>query len=80
MWLDAPHVLSPADLAETFNTPADLDAAEAEGDPDPAMAPRGWWKVDAKRTNTVGVEASFDLIRDVLHKDHFDVRPPVLLS
>lgn len=38
------------------------------------MAPRGWWKVDAKRTNTVGVEASFDLIRDVLKKDHYDVR------
>ena len=37
------------------------------------MQPRGWWKVDAKRTNTLGVEASFDLIRDVLHKDHYDV-------
>ncbi|KAJ3554426.1 hypothetical protein NM688_g3117 [Phlebia brevispora] len=72
VWLDAPYVLSPADLAETFNTPADLDAAEAETETDPAMQPRGWWKVDAKRTNTLGVEASFDLIRDVLHKDHYD--------
>ena len=73
VWLDAPFVLSPADLAETFSSPADLDAAEAEEDTDPAMRPRGWWKVDTKRTRTDGIEQSFELIRDVLKKDHYDV-------
>ncbi|THG97841.1 hypothetical protein EW026_g4250 [Hermanssonia centrifuga] len=72
VFLDAPHVLSPVDLAETFNTPEELGAPEAAQDADPALMPRGWWKVDAKRTNTNGLEASFDLLRDVLKKDHYD--------
>ena len=73
VWLDAPFVLTPVDLAETFSTPAELDAPEAAEETDPAMQPRGWWKVDAKRTRTDGIEQSFELIRDVLKKDHYDV-------
>lgn len=72
VFLDAPHVLSPADLAETFNTPAELGASDA-ADPDPAMQPRGWWKVDRTRTKLTGIEASFDLLRDTLKKDHYVV-------
>ncbi len=78
VFLDAPHVLSPVDLAETFNTPEELGAPEAAQDADPALMPRGWWKVDAKRTNTNGLEASFDLLRDVLKKDHYDVSQTTL--
>ena len=73
VWLDAPLVLTPVDLAETFSTAAELDASEAVDDPDPAMQPRGWWKADAERTRADGMEQSFELIRDVLKKDHYDV-------
>ncbi|KIP03719.1 hypothetical protein PHLGIDRAFT_129970 [Phlebiopsis gigantea 11061_1 CR5-6] len=70
VFLDAPHVLSPADLAETFNTAEELGAAEAE-ESDPALQPRGWWKVDRGRTKLNGIEASLDLLRDTLNKDRY---------
>lgn len=65
-------MLSPADIAETFSTPEELGASEA-ADADPALAPRGWWKVDAGRTKMTGVEDSLNLLRDVLRKDHYAV-------
>ena len=65
-------MLSPADLAETFNTPEELGASDA-ADPDPAMQPRGWWKVDRARTKLTGIEASFELLRDTLKKDRYVV-------
>ena len=74
VFLDAPHVLSPVDLAETFNTPEELGAAEA-AESDPALQPRGWWKVDRGRTKMTGVEESLALLRDTLKKDHYDVSP-----
>ncbi|KAI0338381.1 FSH1-domain-containing protein [Trametopsis cervina] len=71
VFVDAPHVLSPADMAATFNTPEDLGAAEA-GETDPALQPRAWWKTDAQKKQTFGVEQSFELLRDILSKDHYD--------
>lgn len=71
VFVDAPHVLSPADLARAFNTPEELGAPEAT-ETDPALTPRAWWKSDAQRTQTIGAEASFELLRDVLSKDHYD--------
>lgn len=41
---------------------------------DPALQPRGWWKVDRGRTKMIGVEDSLVLLRDTLRKDHYDVR------
>ena len=79
VFLDAPHVLSPADLAETFNTPEELGASDA-ADPDPAMQPRGWWKVDRTRTKLTGIEASFELLRDTLKKDRYVVSGVRFLS
>ena len=79
MVIDAPHVLSPVDLAESFRSKSesetsslhDLGAQEAT-DSDPALAPRGWWKVDAARTKTIGLEDSILFLRDALLKDHYD--------
>ncbi|GJE91352.1 FSH1 domain-containing protein [Phanerochaete sordida] len=71
VFLDAPHVLSPVDLAETFNTPEELGAPEA-AESDPALQPRGWWKVDRTRTKMTGIEETFALLRDTLSKDHYD--------
>lgn len=78
VFLDAPHVLTPVDLAElnassSNSSLEDLGAAEATEEKDPALAPRGWWKVDATRTQTHGLEDSLALLRDVLAKDHYDV-------
>lgn len=72
VFLDAPHVLTPVDLAESFNTPEELGAPEA-AEQDPALAPRGWWKVDRGRTKMIGIEASLDLLRDTLSKDQYEV-------
>lgn len=72
MFVDAPHVLSPADIAETFNTPEELGASEAS-ETDPALAPRAWWRTDAKKTKTVGAEESFEMFRDLLSKDRYVV-------
>ncbi|KAI0919075.1 hypothetical protein AcW1_003453 [Taiwanofungus camphoratus] len=77
VFLDAPHVLTPVDLAElnassSNSSLEDLGAAEATEEKDPALAPRGWWKVDATRTQTHGLEDSLALLRDVLAKDHYD--------
>lgn len=78
--MDAPHVLSPADLAEAFQTSSeaksldDFGAGEAAAETDPALAPRGWWSVDGSRTKTDGLEDSILLLRDYLVKDHYDVR------
>ncbi|TFK94280.1 hypothetical protein K466DRAFT_561233 [Polyporus arcularius HHB13444] len=67
------------DLAEAFRASEsetsslnDLGAQEASTDSDPALAPRGWWKADAARTKTIGVEDSIVQLRDVLSKDHYD--------
>ncbi|KAI0354543.1 FSH1-domain-containing protein [Trametes cingulata] len=78
VFVDAPHVLTPADLAEAFRSSSeessldDLGAPEAATETDPAMAPRGWWKVDAARTKTIGLEDSIQLLRDYLVKDHYE--------
>ena len=71
-------MLTPVDLAEAFRASSetssldDLGAQEATTDSDPALLPRGWWKVDAARTKTIGLEDSILLLRDVLLKDHYD--------
>lgn len=72
VFVDAPHVLTPADLAETFGTPEELGAAEG-ADADPSLAPRGWWKVDAKREHLRGIEETFAMLRDLLAKDTYAV-------
>lgn len=77
--MDGPHVLTPADLAEAFRSTNesssldDLGAPEAATEADPALAPRGWWNVDAARTKTVGLEDSIMLIREYLLKDTYEV-------
>ncbi len=77
VFVDAPHVLTLADLAAAFNKSEesslnDLGAPEASSDSDPALAPRGWWKTDATRTETVGLEDSILYLRDILRKDQYD--------
>ncbi|CDO72032.1 hypothetical protein BN946_scf184943.g67 [Trametes cinnabarina] len=78
VFVDAPHVLTPADLAEAFQSSNDssslddLGAPEAATETDPALAPRGWWSVDAARTKTVGLEDSIMLLREYLTKDHYE--------
>ncbi|KAI1791389.1 serine hydrolase FSH [Ganoderma leucocontextum] len=79
VFIDGPHVLSLVDLAEAFGSSSetsssdDLGAQEATTDSsDPALLPRGWWKVDAARMRTIGLEDSILQLRDILHEDHYD--------
>ena len=72
--MDAPHVLNPVDLKETFGTESDLDAvgaSETSGEEDPSMAPRGWWHPKGDRAQA-SMEASILAIRDLLVKDHYE--------
>lgn len=77
VFVDAPHVLSPVDMAATFSTSNttldELGAAEAATDSDPALTPRAWWKTDAAKTQTIGLEDSLNYLRDILKDNHYDV-------
>lgn len=78
VFVDAPHVLTPVDMAVlTSSSPEssldNLGAAEATEETDPALAPRGWWRVNATHTLTNGLEDSLATLRDVLAKDHYEV-------
>lgn len=74
--VDAPIVLYPADLVETFGPSADLSslgAGEASAAAeDPKLTPRGWWKTNQDRTSADGLEDSVAFLRDVLKESHFD--------
>ncbi|KAI0034841.1 FSH1-domain-containing protein [Vararia minispora EC-137] len=73
VFVDAPVILRPADLVETFGSTADLGAAEATPDADdPALTPRAWWKTDASRTRTGGLLESVEVLRDILKAGRFD--------
>ena len=78
VFVDAPHVLTPVDMAVlTSSSPEssldNLGAAEATEETDPALSPRGWWRVNATHTLTNGLEDSLATLRDVLAKDHYEV-------
>jgi hypothetical protein len=78
VFVDAPIVLLPADMAATFGTAQSLDALGAdEASPeatDPALQPRAWWKANPERTMSVGIEQSVDMLTDLCRKEKFDVR------
>ncbi|KII95558.1 hypothetical protein PLICRDRAFT_34452 [Plicaturopsis crispa FD-325 SS-3] len=77
VFVDAPHILYPADLAATFGESADLSAvgaADATVD-DPTLTPRGWWKVGTGvgvEKEESGMVESLLMLRDVLKGDHYD--------
>ncbi|KAI0724157.1 FSH1-domain-containing protein [Fomitopsis betulina] len=77
VFVDAPHVLTPVDMAILTSTSPEssldnLGAAEAAEETDPALAPRGWWRVNETHTQTNGLEESLATLRDVLAKDHYE--------
>jgi len=71
VFVDAPLVLQPADLA-IFDSKA-LNAEEATPQSkSPEDTPRGWWKADPDRSKAVGLEESLLALKDVLMKDTYD--------
>jgi hypothetical protein len=76
VFVDAPHVLQPADLAATFGTAGFDSEAAPDADGDPALLPRAWWKTDATRSTSIGLEESLAALREVLRGARFDVRAP----
>ncbi|KAL1729508.1 serine hydrolase FSH [Schizophyllum commune] len=83
VFVDAPLILEPADIAGSFpqNTATKVDSTEAalasvgaeEVATDASMIPRGWWKKDPTSDRAVGIEDSIAVIREVLQKRRFDV-------
>ena len=76
VFINAPHVLQPADL---FSSPQSLDseapASVAETQSNPETALRGWWTANRDKDKTVmsGLRESILLVRDVLKEQRFDV-------
>jgi hypothetical protein len=67
------------DLTASFGNNAPsleaLDSGDAnDANDDPALQPRAWWKMNADRSQTIGIEETILLLRDILRKDHYEVR------
>jgi hypothetical protein len=76
VFVDAPHVILPADLTghTSVNALESLGAAEAaNADSDPSVTPRAWWKANAERTKAQGLAESLEYIKQVLKGRRFDV-------
>jgi hypothetical protein len=75
VFVDAPHVLEPVDLTGHGTSLDALGAHEASTtSEDPALKPRGWWRSDATRMRTDGLEESLAFLRDILRTQRFEVR------
>ena len=66
MFVNAPHILQPAEL----DAPSE-ELAELQSNPDTAL--RGWWTANEERTKVTGLQESLLVIRDVLKSQRFDV-------
>jgi hypothetical protein len=76
VFVDAPHIMLPADLVgqASVNALESLGAAEAaNADSDPSLTPRAWWKANAERTKAHGLAESLEHIKQVLKERRFDV-------
>lgn len=68
VFVDAPHVLNPVDIADAFGSTGHV---EASGTPeDPALRPRGWWK---KGKEYHGLEESIAFLKEMLIKERYVV-------
>ncbi|KAL1662659.1 serine hydrolase FSH, partial [Schizophyllum commune] len=90
IFVDAPLILEPADIAGSFpqNTATKVDGTEAalasvgtaEVATDASMIPRGWWKKDPTSDRAVGIEDSIAVIRELLRERRFDSSFLILAS
>ena len=72
VYVDAPHVLLPADLPQNLGTIGAVGATPVEVEPsDPEVVPRGWWK----RGDPESMQHCIEFLRDLLHQQQqpFDV-------
>lgn len=72
VFVDAPLVLQPADLA-IFDSKAINAEETTPQSKNPEDIPLGWWKADPDRTKAVGLEESLLNLKEVLMKDTYDV-------
>lgn len=74
VFVDAPMILHPVDLANSFgnsNSLEELGAAEAS-ETDPALQPRAWWKQKPDKTGWIGIEESLEILKQMLQKDSYE--------
>jgi len=78
VFIDAPHILQPADLPGPISQSPDTNLASlgavevANADVDPTLTPRAWWKVNPDKTAAYGLRESIEAIRDILKSQRFD--------
>ena len=76
MFVDAPHILEPADLSGLSSNALNASEASAAGESkpkDPSEIPRGWWRSNPERTKYQGATESLGVLRDMLAKDQYEV-------
>jgi Serine hydrolase (FSH1) len=79
VFIDAPHVLVPADLPG--HSLEWLQAAEsvAMTKGDSSLTPRAWWKSNSEKSVCIGLEQSLLFLRDILREATFQVRGEPLM-
>ena len=75
VFVNGPIVMHPVDLGGSTSTSlAALEASEADAtSSDPPATARAWFKVNAEKTASHGVEGSLLYLRDIIQRDRFDV-------
>lgn len=68
VFVDAPHILNPVDIADAFGSTNHTESAGAPEDP--ALRPRGWWTKGKKYR---GLEESIALLKEMLINDRYVV-------
>ncbi|KAH7925296.1 FSH1-domain-containing protein [Leucogyrophana mollusca] len=72
VFIDAPLILHPVDLVGSSAITALGALGVPEAASDPNMTPRAWWKSNADRTVTHGMEESLLLLKDTLSRNRYD--------
>lgn len=72
VFLDAPHILQPIDVALDFGTierPPEPEQVDPAAEVDPETIPRAWWRANDDKTVYRGVDETLVYVRDFLKKE-----------
>ena len=73
VFVDAPHVLKPADIASRPWLIVDEGSFQF-GAEDPTLVPRAWWRYNSDRSKAIGLEETLIMLKDLLKETRCHVR------
>ncbi|QRV83842.1 hypothetical protein RhiJN_11858 [Ceratobasidium sp. AG-Ba] len=71
VFLDAPILLQPADMPQSFSSVQALDTIQAPPE-EPELQPRAWWRANREKTEYYGVGQTVEYLRDYLKDQRFN--------